>query len=362
MSELEPLSPLEALELWLERLQSTRSEATIESYRYRMQSFVEWCDEEEIDNLNDLTSRDVFRYDSERRSEGLSPATLKTQLGTLKLFLEFCDRLEAVPEGLYEKVEVPTVELAERVNDELVRAERAEQILEDLELYDRASRRHAIFAIAWHCGCRLGGLRALDLEDCFFEPSDLDRLRHQDDIDHEALEEVDLPFLYFRHRPETDTPLKNKKQGERPVALSDDVASLIKSYIQVKRAKRSDGDRRPLFTTEKGDNARVSKSSIRRDIYILTQPCRYGTCPHNRDEENCEALKHGHEARCPSSRSPHPIRTGAITHMRDEGWPPEVVAERVNATPEVIRAHYDHPDPIRRMQSRRSFLNKEADT
>ncbi|AFZ71438.1 tyrosine-type recombinase/integrase [Natronobacterium gregoryi] len=358
--DLEPLAPDEALDMWIDRLEATRADATLESYRYRMESFVQWCEDEGIDNLNDLTSRDIFRFDSSRRSKGLSVATLNTQLGTLKLFIRFCARLDAVPNELPAKVEVPSVELADRVNDELLSAERAETIRAELHRYKRASRRQAMFELLWHTGCRLGGLRALDLDDCFFEQDDLERLRHQDDIDHEALENVDPPFVYFRHRE--GTPLKNKQAGERPVALSQEVADCVQEYIDVNRVERDDeNDRRPLFATEKGDRGRVSKASIRREIYILTQPCRFGSCPHDRNPETCEALKHGFESRCPSSRSPHPIRTGAVTHMRDEGWPPEVVAERVNATPEVIREHYDHPDPIRRMQSRRDFLAEDPE-
>ncbi|WP_276252969.1 tyrosine-type recombinase/integrase [Halomontanus rarus] len=359
--DLEPIGPPEALDMWLDRLESTRADETLKSYRYRLKPFIAWCEDEEIENLNDLSSRDIFRFDSERRSEGLAPATLKTQLGTLKRFIRFCERVDGVQSDLPAKIEVPSVGLAERVNDELLTAERAETIRGKLRRYERASRRQAMFELMWHTGCRLGGLRGLDLDDCFFEQDELERLRHQDDIDREALENVELPFVYFRHRP--TTPLKNKRSGERPVALAREVADRIQEYIDVHRVDRVDqNNRRPLFTTEKGRNARVSKSSVRREIYIMTQPCRWGSCPHDRDERSCDALKHGHEARCPSSRSPHPIRTGAITNMRDQGWPPEVVAERVNATPEVIREHYDHPDPIRRMQSRRSFLDEEEES
>jgi site-specific recombinase XerD len=359
--DLEPLEPREAMELWLDRLQSTRADETIQSYRYRIEQFVEWCESEGIHNLNALTSRDVFRYDSDRRSEDLSVKTLNNQLGTLKLFIQFCARMDAVKPTLPAKIEVPTVTVSDRVNDELLPAERAEDVLSSLRRYERASRMHVMFELVWHTGCRLGGLQALDLSDCFLDESDLERLKHVDYIEAEALEQVDVPFIYFRHRPES-TPLKNKQSGERPVALSEEVAGYLREYIEVNRVSRTDEeDRRPLFTTEKGDTARVSKSSIRRIVYIVTQPCRWGSCPHGREPESCEATEHGKEARCPSSRSPHPIRTGAVTNMRDQGWPPEVVAERVNATPEVIREHYDHPDPIRRMQSRRDFVDTGGD-
>lgn len=37
----------------------------------------------------------------------------------------------------------------------------------------------------------------------------------------------------------------------------------------------------------------------------------------------------------------------------------EQAYERVDATPETIRLHYDLPDKIRRMQSRRKYLEDE---
>ena len=360
MSEdLEPITPQEAVSMWIDRLESTRADETLKSYRYRLKPFVEWCEREGFENLNDLTGRDVFRFDSYRRSKGLKVSTLNNQLGTLKQFIEFCERIDAVEDDLRAKVEVPPVTLADRVDDELLTADRAETIRENLHRYELASRRQAMFELLWHTGCRLGGLHGLDVDDWFYSEDDLDRLQHRDDIDRDALENVDLPFVYFRHRE--STPLKNKRSGERPVGIDQEVADRVQEYIDVTRVERTDpDDRRPLFTTEKGKRARASKSSIRREVYIMTQPCRYGICPHDRDTSSCSALEHGQEAQCPSSRSPHPIRSGAITRMRDQSWPPEVVAERVNATPEVIREHYDHPDPIRRMQSRREFL--EGDT
>ncbi|WP_134671694.1 tyrosine-type recombinase/integrase [Halorussus marinus] len=362
MSEdLQPLAPREAMEMWLDRQRSEKAEETLQSYYYRIRKFVEWCESDGIENLNELTGRDLYRFDSDQRAVDLNQSTLNNQLGTLKLFIKFCADVEAVPSDLPAKLEVPKLTKGERTNDEKLSAERAEAILENLGRYSFASRDHALFALGWHTGARLGGLRSLDLEDIYLTEDDLDRLRHQDDIDDEILEKVEPPFLYFRHRP-PETPLKNQTDGERPVSLSDEIGEVLSEYIEVNRVQLTDDEgRRPLFSTEKG-KGRMSKGSIRSRFNIITQPCRYGGCPHGREEASCEALEHGYESRCPSSRSPHPIRTGSITHHRDRGWPAEVLAERVNATPEVIRAHYDHPEQLKRMESRRSFLqNLEED-
>jgi site-specific recombinase XerD len=345
------------MEMWLDRQRSERAEATVESYQYRLKQFVEWTETNRIDNLNDLTGRDLYQYDADRRAEDLSRSTLNNQLGTLRQFLSFCENIEAVDEDLPAKLDVPRLTKTDRTSDEKLTTERAERIRADLARFELASRDHLLFTLAWHTGARLGGLRSLDVQDCFLNDGDLDRLRHQDDVDEAILDDIDVPFLYIRHRDET--PLKNQLEGERPVGLVDDVGELVQTYLRVKRADVRDKNRRePLFSSGKG-GGRMSKGAMRARLNIVTQPCRFGhECPHGRTVDTCEARTHGYEARCPSSRSPHPIRTGSITHHLNVDWSIENLAERVNATPKVIRDHYDKPDQLKRMQSRRADLDR----
>lgn len=355
--DLQPLEPRKAMKMWLDRQRATKSEATVQSYYYRVKQFVEWLEDEGLTDLNDLTGRDVFRYDSKRQADGLSQSSLNNQLGTVRSFLAFCVDVEAVPEDLPAKVQVPQLSKQERANEEKLPTKRAETIMDRLERFDYASRDHVLFALMWHTGARLGALRSLDLRDCYLDDDDLARIQHENDLDPEETEQIEVPFLYFRHRPDGDTPLKNRKDGERPVGLSDEVGQLLQDYISVNRPDVEDEHgRKPLLATRKGSR-RMSKGAIRTRTHIVTQPCRRGLCPHDRDPEDCEATNHGYESRCPSSRSPHRVRTGSITHHRDRGWPPEVLAERVNATPEVIRHHYDQPDLLKRMESRRNYLD-----
>ena len=361
MSDLEPLAPAEGVEMWLGRQASERSDATIQSYGYRLDQFTEWCESEGVENLNELGPRDVYRYDTDRRSRELSRSTLNNQLGTLRLFLSFCEDLNAVSEEVVAAVDVPPMSKDHRVNEEKLAEDRAREILSRLDTYRFASREHALLALAWDTGCRLGSLRALDVTDVFLVDEDLGRLRHYPEVDESTFEqireEVTPPFVYFRHRDRT--PLKNGRDGQRPVALREDAARVLGRFLKVNRVKTTDdADRPPVFSTEKGEG-RMSKGAVRRVFNIVTQPCRLGgECPHGREVATCEAREHGLEQRCPSARSPHPVRTGSITWHRDRGWPPDALAERVNATPEVIREHYDHPQLLRRMESRRHFLEE----
>jgi len=356
MKELSPLEPRRALEMWIDRQQAEKSEETVESYFYRVRLFVDWLEEQNIGNMNELSGRDVLQYDSVRRSDGVSKSALNNELGTIKLFLGFCADVEAVPPELPAKIDVPTLSKAERANEEKLTTDRAEAILSTLERFEFASRDHALFAIAWHTGARVGSIHSLDVVDCYLTEDDLERLVHEDDLDRDKLEEVTVPFLYFRHRPDSGTPLKNREDGERPVGIAPWVGEILDDYIDTNRPEVEDEhERKPLFPSKRG-TGRMSKSALRTRCHIVTQPCRYSVCPHDRDVESCEAREHGYEARCPSSRSPHRIRTGSITRHRDEGWPPEVLAERVNATPDVIRTHYDQPELLTRMESRRNYI------
>ena len=364
MSNLEPIEPREAFELWMDKQSGRKAEETLQSYRYRVSPFVDWLEERGIENMNEIDGRDILVFDAQRQERDVQQNTLNNQFGTIRLFLKFCADIEAVDEDLPKKVDPPSLSKGERVNREKVPSERADRILEYLSRFKYASRDHVIFLLMWRTTARLGAIRALDIEDLYLEEDAVERLRYQEDINvdgeiiDEILENVDIPFIYFRHRPDSDTPLKNRETGGRPVNISEDVGEVIQAYINVNRNEGEDeSGRHPLITTEKGKNARISKGGIRHRIYILTQPCQLDRdCPHGREIESCEAREHGYESRCPSARSPHKVRTGSITWHRDRGWPPEVLAEKANTSVEMINDVYDQPEQLKRMNSRREFL------
>lgn len=119
----------------------------------------------------------------------------------------------------------------------------------------------------WHTGARLGGIRALDLGDV-----DLDG---------------DEPGLRYRHRPDADTPLKNKEQGKRFNRISRRVARVLRDYLKGPREDVTDEyGREPFVTTEFG---RVSRTCVRNAFYRWTRPCFVGEgCPHDENPDTCE--------------------------------------------------------------------------
>ena len=98
---LEPLAPAEAMQMYLDEQSHELADATIQSHRYRLKQFVQWCEQDGIDNLNEFSGRDIHRFRVKRRNEdGLATASMKGQLATLRMFFRFCATIDAVEPGL----------------------------------------------------------------------------------------------------------------------------------------------------------------------------------------------------------------------------------------------------------------------
>ncbi|MWG34148.1 site-specific integrase [Halomarina oriensis] len=334
--ELDPIAPEAALDLYLSQRASEVSDQTLQTHHYRLERFIDWCQREDITNLNVLTGRDLHAYRVFRSEEdGLKPVTLQGQLSTLRVFMGFCASIDAVPEGLRSKILLPTVSGAEQARETTIDPARAEAAIEYLDRYQYASRQHVVMLLLWRTGMRTGAIRSLDLEDI--------------DLEDDSLE--------LKHRPETDTPLKNQERGERWVALAPHVSRVVEDHINGPRIDREDKHgREPLLTTREG---RVHSTTIRQTIYGVTRPCKYGEgCPHDRDVGECEATSYDSSSKCPSSRSPHEIRSGAITaHLLDD-VPTEIVSDRMDVSATVLDRHYDRRTKREKMEQRRRYLRE----
>ncbi|MFA9428205.1 tyrosine-type recombinase/integrase [Natronorubrum sp. A-ect3] len=340
-SGLEPIGPEQAVEMYIEGRRDELSAQTLPSHVYRLEAFTQWCAEEEIENLNDLSGRDLYAYRVWRREgngegrEQVATITLRGQLATLRAFLRFCADINAVPEDLFSKVPLPTVSASEGVSDSTLEPERAVEILDYLQRYHYASRKHVTLLLLWHTGARAGGIRAIDLRDC-----DLG---------------VGSPGLQFVHRPETDTPLKKGEKGERWNTISGHVAGVLQDYIDGPRKDVTDGHGRdPLLTTGHG---RPTVSTIRDTMYGVTRPCWRGEdCPHDREPKDCEATTYTSASKCPSSRSPHDVRSGRVTAYRREDVPRRVVGDRLDASDDILDRHYDRRNAREKANQRRDYL------
>lgn len=341
---LEELSPQEALDIHLGRLREDSADWTENSHKSRLKWWLRWCEQEDIDDLTDVTGRDILRYrDWRRMQNGKDPedvpiarSTLKTNLDTLRVYLRHAVEANGVHPILPEQIDPPTLSKEDRAREVYLGGDRAEDVLEYLRKYEYCSLTHVIAEVLWHTGVRMGALRSLDLDDCHLG---------------------DTPYLDLQHRPKADTPLKNKADGERPVAISDGVGRLLRDWRDNQRPDVGDEyGREPLVTTTHG---RISRTTIRNHIYWVTRPCfDANECPHDKDPETCNAAARKQMAsQCPGSVSPHAIRRGAITHWLDNDWERTHVSERANVSEKVIEEHYDQRSDLRKMEQRRRNLD-----
>lgn len=324
--DLEPLDPKAATELFLEHKAVNCTESTVQNHRYRLNHFLAWCDEEDIDDMNDLSGRDIQSYRLWLgEKENLNKLTIKNQLSGFRVFLKWAASVEAVPENLYTKLMIPRVQRGERSRDELLEPERAEEILEYLSTYQYASIDHVVIALLWETGMRIGAAHSIDLQDV----------------------NVERESLQLEHRPEQGTTLKNGNSGERLVAITTKLAKLIEDYIETNREPVTDDfNREPLFTTTQG---RMHRNSIRRTVYRVTSPCYI--------DEECPGCKQDPDKKCPDAVNPHAIRRGSITHFLTNDVPVDIVGDRMNVSRDVLQEHYDERSPEVRTEQRRKYLD-----
>lgn len=332
---LEPIDPETALELYLKDKQNELAEASLTGKKYRLQHFVRWCYEQGIENMNTPTGRQLHEYRLWRRDDGdLNKVSEKTQMDTLRVFVRWLEAVDGVEQDLSQKVLSPAITPDENSRDVMVDSDQASSVLSHLEKFEYAEVHHVALTLMWHTMMRTGGVHALDVDD------------------YDAGEQ----FVKVRHRPDFGTPIKNKGDGERLVALSDDICDLLDDWLANKRPNVTDEyDREPMLASRHG---RLSKTTIRTYVYRWTRPCAYGKeCPHDREPETCEGSGEHAASKCPTSVSPLAIRRGSITYSPNQDMPDKIVSDRANVSPRVIEQHYDRRTEREKMEQRRDYLD-----
>ncbi len=91
---LEPLKPETGVELYLADRETEVLKATLYSHSSRLGHFVRWCGDRDIDNMNEFTGRVLHEYRLWRRRDGdLAPASEKTQIDTLRVFIKWAESI-----------------------------------------------------------------------------------------------------------------------------------------------------------------------------------------------------------------------------------------------------------------------------
>lgn len=331
------LSIEELFELFVKAKKLDYTDETLRAYKQRLLRFIQWCqDHDDIETAGDLTGWHIEQFKLHRQGQDLAPTTVKGQMTTLKSFIDYAAGIEAVDEMLPYKVNIPKLDQSDETDDTILEPDRAQALLEHYRgsQVQYATHEHVALEIVWYTGARLGAVRGLDCED--YKP--------------------EKQVLWFRHRPDGDenTVLKKKQHGERPVGLPDEVCDVLDAYVRHTRYNKRDEDgRRPLLCGRQG---RPAASTVQGWIYQATLPCTYRPCPHGNERDTCEWTRRDTASQCPSSRSPHQVRSGSITWQLNRGLSFEAVGDRVNSDPQTLKRYYDKASEEEKLETRRRHL------
>lgn len=134
---LEPITPKNAKELYHRQREGNVSDRTLQAHHYRLKHFIQWCDHEGIENMNNLTGRKLHEFRLWRKDDGdLKPVSLRTQLETLRVFIRFCESIDAVEQDLSEKILLPTMSKSDEQREEILRSDTAEEVLDYLRTFE----------------------------------------------------------------------------------------------------------------------------------------------------------------------------------------------------------------------------------
>lgn len=330
------ITPRQARYLFLNTKKGTVKQSSYRAYRFPTKHFMEYLESENIEDMREVDGYVIENWKLARKAEDIAPATFKSTVKHVAVFVRWCERSNIVEYGVGDNIEIPNIAVEDEASHKTVSHSRAQELLHYLSTYEYGTRQHAIFYLLWEVGCRISGAMALDLTD--FSSTD--------------------SRLEFRDRKQSGTALKNGTNGERNVTLSDDLIHVLSDYIEVKRHDvRDEYDRKPLFTTPYG---RISRQSVYKNVVGFTRPCVYeGRCPHNKSIESCRAAQNKKKAyECPSSTSMHPIRRGSITHHLNQGWPKEKVSERCDVSVGVLEKHYNEQSKEDERHTRRKYIDR----
>ncbi|WP_252697911.1 tyrosine-type recombinase/integrase [Natronosalvus vescus] len=345
------ISPDEAVERYLTRRSEEIRQSTVSSYRTVLSFFVTWCQKREYEILGEIGGKELNEdFYNWRKGEGndaegsLSRYTLRENMKAVRRFIRWCENREFIKRGTAEKVDIPKIKPdhngKKTERKEVFKSVNAELSLQYADKFKYATTRHVVMTLMAEAGCRPSDIRALDV--CHYERNGQGGvLKFRDDPQ---------TGVSFGDDPEDGVRLKNGKDGERDVTITRTCCEILDNYISHNRNDVIDEyGRKPLLAPGTG---RIGLSTIRKYCYELTRPCvTEGICPSGLSPEEC--LGYTDRAHnCKENASPKAVRKGYITHLANQGVDIEVISERCDASPSVIKDHYDERSNEERRKAR----------
>lgn len=160
MSDTQDLNPQEAKEWYLDSPEAELRQSTIKAHQYRLNHFVRFCEEQNIEKMSDLSGKHFAQYKVWRQKDGgLNNVSLNTQLSTLRVFIKWAEKVDAVEIDLHEYITPPTMSRGEDVSTTLQGDEEAADVLRFYYKCEYATRDHALFELLWHTDAFRGDSR-----------------------------------------------------------------------------------------------------------------------------------------------------------------------------------------------------------
>lgn len=337
-SQTEGKALQELYERFLTRRQN-RSPATRAQYRRALLDFIAFAEYRGVTTTRDVSTEIVDSYVDTLQKRYGADATILTYTKNVRGWLRWLNERGQCSEVVYRILDKDGLGLSPRARDEALPASKATTILKRLRQQRQGSLIHVLIELLWNGGLRIGGVHSLDV--CDFDPNNSE--------------------IQLRHRPESETRLKNGSEnedttgdGERNIELKESVIQAIAVYLNDERPSVvDDHGREPLFATQRG---RATRSTLRRKVYEGTS-CRWAQ--EDTDSQSCDGNCDPDADVCQYSYYPHAIRRGAIVHHLSGGLPPSIASERFDVSIQTLRKHYD-PRTKRKRREDRSDAVRES--
>jgi len=103
--------------------------------------------------------------------------------------------------------------------------------------------------------------------------------------------------------------LKKEYASERTIATRPTARVILEEYVSQHRKEVADQyGREPLLVTPTGTR-QPHQTTLGGYMYNLTRPCLHSDCPHDRNRDECDAMRRNSRAcKCPSSESTERLR------------------------------------------------------
>ncbi|MBD3421215.1 MAG: site-specific tyrosine recombinase XerD [Chitinivibrionales bacterium] len=144
------------------QLEKSLSENTIASYRFDLQRLVQYCSQQEIAGIKDITAECLTGYFHALHDIGFAPSSIQRTLSSLRGYFAF-----VIAEGLlqHDPAELIDGPKANRYLPSVLSVEEIEELLAAIDTKKRGGlRNRAMLELLYASGLRVSELRSLSLE------------------------------------------------------------------------------------------------------------------------------------------------------------------------------------------------------